>query len=97
MFITRKGLSRRTILRGMGAGLALPLLDAMVPALTPIGLSAANPTRRLGVVFTPLGWLNGHWVPSTTGSNFEYTTILKPLERLREHVTLVTGLNNPSD
>jgi hypothetical protein len=97
MFITKKGLSRRTILRGMGAGLALPLLDAMVPALTPIALSAANPTRRLGVVFTPLGWLNGHWVPSTTGANFEYTTILKPLERLREHVTLVTGLNNPSD
>jgi len=97
MFITKKGLSRRTILRGMGAGLALPLLDAMVPALTPIALSAANPTRRLGVVFTPLGWLNGHWVPSTTGSNFEYTTILKPLESLREHVTLVTGLNNPSD
>ena len=97
MFITKKGLSRRTILRGMGAGLALPLLDAMVPALTPIALSAANPIRRLGVVFTPLGWLNGHWVPSTTGANFEYTTILKPLERLREHVTLVTGLNNPSD
>jgi hypothetical protein len=97
MFITKKGLSRRTILRGMGAGLALPLLDAMVPALTPIALSAANPTRRLGIVFTPLGWLNGHWVPSTTGPNFEYTTILKPLESLREHVTLVTGLNNPSD
>ena len=97
MFITKKGLSRRTILRGMGAGLALPLLDAMVPALTPIALSAANPTQRLGIVFTPLGWLNGHWVPSTTGTNFEYTTILKPLEALREHVTLVTGLNNPSD
>src|SRR5262245_45224616 len=97
MFITKKGLSRRTVLRGMGAGLALPLLDAMVPALTPVAVSAANPTRRVGIVFTPLGWLNGHWVPSTTGPNFEYTTILKPLEGLREHVTLVTGLNNPSD
>jgi hypothetical protein len=97
MFITKKGLSRRTVLRGMGAGLALPLLDAMVPALTPVALSAANPTRRLGVIFTPLGWLDGYWVPSTTGTNFEYTPILKPLEGLREHVTLVTQLNNPSD
>ena len=95
MFITKKGLSRRTILRGMGAGLALPLLDAMVPALTPVALSAANPTRRLGIVFIPLGWLAGYWVPPTTGTNFEYTPILKPLEGLREHVTLVTQLDNP--
>ena len=97
MFITKKGLDRRTVLRGMGAGLALPLLDAMVPALTPVALSAANPTRRLGIVYVPLGWRPGFWVPPTTGTNFEYTPILKPLEGLREHVTIVTQLDNPLD
>ena len=97
MFITKKGLDRRTVLRGMGAGLALPLLDAMVPALTPVALSAANPTRRLGIVYVPLGWRPGFWVPPTTGPNFEYTPILKPLEGLREHVTIVTQLDNPLD
>jgi len=97
MFITKKQLSRRTVLQGMGAALALPLLDAMVPALTPVVHTAASPTRRLGVVFFPLGWRQGFWVPSTAGADFEYTPILKPLEGLREHVTLVTQLDNPLD
>ncbi len=97
MFITKQGLDRRTILRGMGATLALPLLDAMVPALTPVVQTAANPTRRLGIVFFPLGWRPGYWVPPTTGSNFEFLPILKPLEPLREHVTLLTQLDNPLD
>ena len=55
MFITKKALSRRTVLRGMGATLALPLLDAMVPALTAMAQTAANPVRRFGAVFVPLG------------------------------------------
>jgi hypothetical protein len=97
MFITKKQLSRRTILRGMGATLALPMLDAMVPALTPVVQTAANPTRRLGIVFFPLGWRQGYWVPSTVGTNFEFTPILKPLEGMREHLTLVTQLDNPLD
>ena len=55
MFITRKSLSRRAILRGMGATVALPLLDAMVPALTATAKTAANPVRRFGTVFVGLG------------------------------------------
>ena len=97
MFITKKGMSRRTVLRGMGTALALPLLDAMVPALTPVVHTAANPTRRLGIVFFPLGWRPGYWIPPTVGPRFEYTPILKPLEGLREHVTVVTQLDNPLD
>ena len=97
MFITKKGLSRRTVLRGVGATLALPLLDAMVPAMTPVVRTAANPAKRLGIVFFPLGWREGHWIPPTIGPDFEFTPILKPLEGLREHVTLVTQLDNPLD
>jgi hypothetical protein len=97
MFITKKGLSRRTVLRGVGAALALPLLDAMVPALTPVVHTAANPTKRLGIVFFPLGWRPGYWVPPTAGPNFEFTPILKPLEGMRDYVTLVTQLDNPLD
>ncbi len=97
MFITRKGLSRRTVLRGMGATLALPLLDAMVPALTPIARAAANPTRRLGIVFFPLGWKEGFWIPETVGPDFEFTPILKPLEGLRQHLSVITQLDNPLD
>ena len=97
MFITKKNLSRRTVLRGVGATLALPLLEAMVPALTPVVKTAGNPTKRLGIVFFPLGWRPGHWVPQTVGPDFDFTTILKPLEGLREQVTLVTQLDNPLD
>jgi hypothetical protein len=97
MFITKKGLSRRTVLRGVGATLALPLLDAMVPAMTPVVRTAANPAKRLGIVFFPLGWREGHWIPPTIGPDFEFTPILKPLEGLRDHVTLVTQLDNPLD
>jgi hypothetical protein len=97
MFITKKGLDRRTMLRGMGATLALPLLDSMVPALTPVVRTAANPTRRLGIVFFPLGWRPGYWVPPTAGADFEFLPIMKPLEPLREQVTLLTQLDNPLD
>lgn len=97
MFITKQGLSRRTVLRGMGATLALPLLDAMVPALTPIAKTAASPTRRLGIVFFPLGWKEGFWIPETVGPDFEFTPILKPLEGLRQHLTVITQLDNPLD
>ena len=83
MFITKKTLSRRTVLRGVGATLSLPLLEAMVPALTPVVQTAANPTRRLGIVFFPLGWRPGFWIPQTVGADFEYTPILQPLEAMR--------------
>jgi len=95
MFITRKSLSRRAILRGMGATVALPLLDAMVPALTATARTAANPVRRFGTVFVGLGERPSHWRPATDGVNFEMSPILKPLEKFREHMTVVSELCTP--
>ena len=97
MFISRMALPRRTVLRGIGAALALPLLDAMVPALTQTVKTAANPPRRFGAVFVPLGERPGYWTPATIGSNFEFTPILKPIEKFRDHVTVVSELCDPLD
>ncbi len=94
MFISGMSLSRRTVLRGLGATLALPFLDAMVPALAP-RLRAATPTRRFGAVFVPMGERPSHWNPATTGADFEFSTILKPLEPFRDAVTVVTNLDRP--
>ena len=68
MFISKMALPRRTVLRGIGATLALPFLDAMVPALTASAQTAANPPRRFGAVFVPLGERPGFWTPATVGS-----------------------------
>jgi hypothetical protein len=97
MIITKKHLSRRTVLRGMGAALALPLMEAMSPALTAAAQTAANPQRRFGVVFVPLGERPGYWTPKTVGADFEMTPILKPLEPFRNHMTLVSELCVPLD
>jgi hypothetical protein len=93
MFITKRSISRRAILRGIGATMTLPYLDAMVPALT----LAAAPTRRFGAVFVPLGERPGFWEPATKGTNFEMSPILKPLEKHRSHMTVVSQLNDPLD
>ena len=97
MFITRKFLSRRTVLRGMGAMAGLPFLEAMTPALTATAQSAANPLKRFGVVFVPLGERPGYWTPSKIGADFEFTTILQPLETFRDSMTIVSNLANPLD
>jgi hypothetical protein len=82
----------------MGATLALPFLEAMSPALVPTASGAANPRqRRFGVAMVPLGERPGYWTPKTVGTNFEFSTILKPLEGLRDHVTVVSNLCNPLD
>ena len=94
MFLTRKHLSRRTVLRGAGATIALPLLDAMIPAGTALANTAANPSRRLGFVYFAHGALQDEWEPKQTGRDFEFPFILKPLEPLRDHVTVVSGLRN---
>ena len=95
MFITKKALSRRTMLRGMGATLALPLLDAMVPALTTTVRTAAAPTRRFGAIFVPMGERPSHWTPTTTGVGFEFSPILKPLEPFRDAITVVSNVDRP--
>ena len=94
MMISRKALPRRTVLRGIGATLALPLLDGMVPALTALGRTAAKPVRRLGVVYVPNGIVMEQWIPATADTGFEITPILKPLERFRDRLLVVSGLSN---
>ena len=85
-------LSRRTLLRGAGAAIALPLLDAMRPAVAADG--DASPTHRVAVVYVPNGIVMDKWLPTTTGRQFTFPRILKPLESMREHITVVSGLEN---
>src|SRR5687767_660702 len=95
MFITKSSLSRRTVLKGLGTTLALPLLDAMVPAMTPTARTAAAPTRRFGAVFVPMGERPSHWTPATKGLGFEFSPILKPIESFRDYITVVSNLDRP--
>ena len=94
MIITRKAVPRRTLLRGVGATLALPLLDGMVPALSALGRTAAAPVRRLGVVYVPNGVEEAQWRPTTEGPGFEFTPTLKPLEPFRDRLLAISGLEN---
>ena len=94
MFLTRKQLSRRTVLRGAGTAIALPLLDAMVPAGTALAQTPAAAQPRLGFVYFPHGALQDLWEPATTGRGFDFPYILEPLASLRDHVTVVSGLRN---
>jgi hypothetical protein len=93
MVITRKALSRRTVLRGLGAAIALPLLDCMVPALTRLAQAAA-PVRRFSVVYIPNGVVMADWTPAAEGRGFALTPILEPLAPFRDVMTVVTGLQN---
>jgi hypothetical protein len=93
-FLTRKHLSRRTILKGAGVTIALPLLDAMIPAGTAWAQTAAAPSPRLGFIYFPHGALQEEWTPTKVGRDFDFPYILKPLEPFREYVTVVSGLRN---
>jgi hypothetical protein len=94
MFLTRKSLPRRTFLRGAGATLALPLLDAMVPARNLLAKTAAAPPSRLGFVYLPHGANMDKWTPASEGAGFEFSPILKPLEPFRRHLDVVSGLGH---
>ena len=89
MIITRKAIPRRTVLRGLGATLALPMLDSMIPALA----SPPTPTKRLGIVYVPNGMRMDHWTPPTVGSGFQFPSILKPMEPFRDSIRVLTGLH----
>ena len=93
MFISKKHLPRRTFLRGAGVTLALPLLDAMIPARTLLAQTAANPTSRFVGIFFPHGMAPGYWIPKTEGTGWEFPVIYKPLEPYREHITILSGLH----
>jgi len=92
MFITKKHIPRRSFLRGVGATLALPLLDAMVPARTLLAQTAANPQRRLGFVYFPNGAVMDQWIPAQSGSNIQLSPILKCLEPYQKQVVVVGNL-----
>ena len=92
MTITKLALPRRTFLRGIGASLALPLLDAMVPAATALAQTAANPVRRLGFVYIPNGVIQDQWVPATTGAGFDFSPTLSPLAPFRDRLLVASGL-----
>src|SRR5688572_23721672 len=93
MFIAKRAISRRHILKGIGATLSLPLLDAMVPALTAAAQTAARPQLRAGFVYMPHGVIMGEWTPAAAGPDFEFTPILKPLEPFRNSLVVVSNLN----
>jgi hypothetical protein len=94
MIITRKHIPRRTFLRGVGVTLALPLLDAMLPAQTPLAKTAAASNPRLGFVYLPHGAIMDQWTPTTEGSGFQFSRILQPLEPFRDRINVVSGLGN---
>jgi hypothetical protein len=95
MFVTKKYLPRRTFLRAAGATLALPLLDAMVPALTAVAKTAAAPVRRFAGLYVPHGMIMTKFTPRESGTAFEFTPILRSLEPFRDSIVIVTGANGP--
>ena len=98
MFLSRKHLSRRTMLRGMGVSLGLPFLESMMPAQTPIRKTAASPRTRLACIemvhgaagSTGEGSEKHYWAPAKTGRDFEFTQSLEPLAHLRDYITVVS-------
>jgi hypothetical protein len=92
MIITKKAISRRTVLRGVGATVALPLLDAMIPALTSAADTPAKPIRRLGVVYHPNGVIYDQWLPTGVGADFKLSPTLAGLQPFRDRLTVITGL-----
>jgi hypothetical protein len=95
MILTRKSLARRTFLRGMGATMSLPLLDAMIPAMMTASEAAASKAPvRLGFAYVPNGIINlkGEWKPATTGTGFEFASTMKPLEAYRDNLLVISGL-----
>ena len=95
MIVTRMCLPRRTVLRGLGAAVALPLLDAMVPALTAQGKTAASPVRRFGAVYIPHGAMMQEFTPQSAAAGFELSPVLTSFEPLRHRLCVVSGIDGP--
>lgn len=91
-FVTRKHLSRRTALRGLGVSVLLPLLDSMVPAQTPTARTAAKPQLRLGLCFMPHGGVMANWTPVKRGSNFKLSRTLASLAPYQDQVVVVSNM-----
>ncbi len=93
MIVTKKSIPRRTVLRGIGTVVALPLLDSMVPALAAIQTTAARPVLRLGVVYVPNGMVMDKWTPEQEGAAFELPPIMQPLDAYRDQLLVLSGLS----
>src|SRR6202046_4751807 len=90
--ITKRHISRRTVLRGLGTAMSLPLLDSMVPAQTPLAKTAANPEIKLGMCFIPHGAVMANWTPAAEGPNFQLSRTLAPLQPFQDQIVVVTNL-----
>ncbi len=94
MTIMKRALPRRTILRGLGATVALPLLDAMVPAASALAQTAARPVHRFQAIYAPNGMAMPYWTPAAEGTGFELTPILAPLAPFRDQLLVLSGLRS---
>lgn len=94
MTITKRALSRRTVLKTLGAAVPLPLLDAMVPAATALARTPAAPRQRFGVVYVPNGVIPAQWFPAQVGAAFAFSPSLEPLARFRDRVLVLSGLDS---
>lgn len=94
MFITKRHLPRRTFLKSVGATVALPLLDAMIPAHTALANTAAAPKPRMAFIYFPHGAVMDKWTPKADGANFDLPPILKPLAPFQKQLTIISGMEN---
>jgi uncharacterized protein DUF1552 len=94
-FITKKHLSRRTFLTGAGVTIALPFLESMVPAATPLRQTAAKARTRFGAIYVPHGATMDKWTPAADGANFEFSEILQPLKPYRDRINIISDLSHP--
>src|SRR6478752_1567133 len=94
-FLTKKHLSRRTFLNGVGVTIALPFLESMVPAGTPLAQTAATGRTRLGCIYIPHGATMDKWTPAAAGKSFELTEILQPLTPFRDRMNIISDLSHP--
>jgi hypothetical protein len=94
MFITKKFLTRRAVLKGAGVSISLPLLDAMIPAATALANTAAAPKPRLGFFYFPHGAIMEQWTPTATGRDFQVSPILEPLAPFKDRLTIVSNIGN---
>jgi hypothetical protein len=95
--IKKMSLPRRTVLKGLGATLALPLIDAMVPSFTATVRTAANPIKRFGAVYTPNGMAMEYWTPAKVGTDFEFMPVNQSLAPFKNQLIVISGLKLPWD
>ncbi len=96
MFITKKYLSRRAMLKAAGYAVSLPLLDAMIPASTALSATAAAPKLRMAFVYFPHGAVMSQWTPKADGPDFDLPPIIAPLKPLQKQLTIISGMENKS-